>query len=311
MLEVELDIFSGMPNPKWLLSQAEENELLDMLTSDPAQISPVHTPDEVIGLGYGGLIIREIKTDEGIWNRTNRALESPFPREFRVGSKPARRAPAAEWLLQTSEKKGSKLRDELREVAAKGVKLVPSSREVVEPDTDTTSENGEVSRSINIPWILCDNNYFDTNVDLFNMTQYVSQNNCYCFASNHLAQRRYARPGLHGGRPAREMTCSEVIAGLHADGWKDGCQPNTLTIACVVWPANDFHFYRLVTGGPGYMWGHKRGGTPARYTDECGRPIVKKAFFLEPDLDPTNICRENYTHFCGFFYQDNTTAFVK
>ena len=46
MLEVELDIFSGMPNPAWILSEKEEKELIDRITSEPDQISPVHTLDE-------------------------------------------------------------------------------------------------------------------------------------------------------------------------------------------------------------------------------------------------------------------------
>ncbi|MGA8944042.1 MAG: hypothetical protein WB502_15210 [Thermoactinomyces sp.] len=313
MLEVELDIFSGMPNPKWILSEQEEKELLDRLLAEPEQISPVYSPDEVLGLGYCGLIVREIKTDERVWTRVNRSLKNSFPQEFRIGSKPARHVSVEEWLLKTSEKKGSRVTDELREVAANGVRLITPLGEDANLNTEGKKDKGDQEgRSVNIPWQLCNDNHFDPNIELFNMSQYVGLNNCYCFASNHLANRRYARPGLKGGRPAREMTCGEVIAGLKADGWKETvCAQNTLTIACVVWPGNDYHFYRLVSGEPGYMWGHKRGGTPARYTDECGRAIVKKAFFLEPDLDPTNICREDYTHFCGFFYQDNTTAFVQ
>ena len=36
--------------------------------------------------------------------------------------------------------------------------------------------------------------------------------------------------------------CWNVINGLHADGWIDGCQTNTLTIALVIWPDVDYHF---------------------------------------------------------------------
>src|SRR3712207_7748093 len=40
--------------------------------------------------------------------------------------------------------------------------------------------------------------------------------------------------------------------------------------ALPIWPNVDYHFYRLVTGGPYWWWGHKPGGTPAKYTDDCG-----------------------------------------
>jgi hypothetical protein len=329
MLEVELDIFSGRPNPVWILSESEEKELADIITSDPTQISPVYTESEQFSLGYRGLIVREIKTDKGIWSNTNLALESPIPREFRVGSKPGTLASAAEWLLQTSENeyKYSHVTDELREVAARGVALVQSSREVVDPATfiSPLSEDNEYSRfptitgeGVDSPggdkvgargttWWACSSNYFSANANVFNDPAHVLRNNCYCFASNHLADVRYALPGRRGGRPARSMTCSEVTAGLYADGWRDGCQLNGLTIAMVIWPGVDYHFYRLVTGGPNWWWGHKPGGTPAKYTDDCGHSIYQ---YNGRGYSPKNCCRGSYTDFCGYFYQNNSTAFV-
>src|ERR1700753_4082245 len=38
MLEVELDIFSGMPNPTWILSKRQEEALYELLSAEPAQI---------------------------------------------------------------------------------------------------------------------------------------------------------------------------------------------------------------------------------------------------------------------------------
>jgi len=49
------------------------------------------------------------------------------------------------------------------------------------------------------------------------------------------------------------------------------------------------------------------GGTPARYTDDCGHGIYQ---FQGQGYAPNNICRDPYTDFCGFFYQNNGTAFV-
>jgi hypothetical protein len=326
MLEVELDIFSGMPNPAWLLSEKEEKELIDRITSEPEQISPVHTLDEQFSLGYRGLIVREIKTDEGIWSKTQVASEHPLPNEFRVGSKPATQAPAAGWLLQTSEQthKYSQVTDYLREVATGGVALVQSSRDVVDPTTFTVPSvqdsrfptiagegadmprGGEVSAEGAI-WWACGSNYISANADFFNDPAHVGRNNCYCFASNHRADVRYALPGRRGGHPATSITCSGVAAGLYADGWKDGCQQNGLTIVLVIWPNMDYHFYRLVTLNPYWWWGHKPGGTPAKYTDDCGHGIYQ---FNGRGYAPNNCCRGNYTDFCGYFYQNNSTAFV-
>ena len=49
------------------------------------------------------------------------------------------------------------------------------------------------------------------------------------------------------------------------------------------------------------------GGTPAKYTDDCGNSIYQ---FQGKGYAPNNICRGNYTDFCGYFYQNNDTAFV-
>ena len=94
-----------------------------------------------------------------------------------------------------------------------------------------------------------------------------------------------------------------MIDGLRADGWVDGCQNNTLTIAMVIWQNTDYHFYRVVTGAPDWWWEHKPGATPARWTDNSNRSLFK-------GLAPSNCDRGPYTNFCGFFYQNNNTAKV-
>ena len=40
MLEAEIDVFSGMPNPTFELSEKEEKELLDRVVADASQLSP-------------------------------------------------------------------------------------------------------------------------------------------------------------------------------------------------------------------------------------------------------------------------------
>lgn len=52
--EVELDIFSGMPNPTWVLTPAEEESLERRLAALPRT-----SPSEPSGrLGYRGLIVK-------------------------------------------------------------------------------------------------------------------------------------------------------------------------------------------------------------------------------------------------------------
>jgi hypothetical protein len=318
MLEVELDIFSGMPNPTWLLSNRQEERLYDLLSAEPAQISPVTKLIKRFGLGYRGLIVRRIKSDDGPWDKAMAIRHAPFPNEFRIGAKKTKRDPAADWLVRTANRQGARLADEVLEVVSRGAAIAPVALGPATPtdrfDPERTKED-EVA--VDVPydltaehhetWWACGSNFFNANADFFNDPAHVTRNNCYCFASNHRADVRYALPGRRAGKPAASITCAGVIDGLRADGWQEGCQPSGLTIAMVIWPNFDYHFYRLVTDGPFWWWGHKPGGTPAKYTDDCGHSIYQ---FQGKGYAPNNICRGSYTDFCGYFYQNNWTAFV-
>ncbi len=318
MLEVELDIFSGMPNPTWFLSERQEGTLYELLSEEPDQISRARTLSKRFGLGYRGLIVRRIKTDDGAWERAMSARGVPFPDEFRIGIKTTKRDSAADWLVTTADPQGARLAAEVQEAVSQGVVLVPRRRGPAEPAASIDPERiKEADVAVDIPydpeeivhdtWWACGSNYFSANASFFNDPAHVTRNNCYCFASNHLPDIRYALPGRRGGHPAISITCGGVIDGLRADGWTGGCQPNSLTIALVIWPNIDYHFYRLVTGGPYWWWGHKPGGTPAKYTDDCGHPIYQ---YQGKGYAPNNICRGPYTDFCDYFYQNNWTAFV-
>lgn len=318
MLEIELDVFSGMPNPTWLVSRDQEQTLYELLRSDPQQVTSVTSLNKRLGLGYRGLIVRRIKTDDGVWDKALSDGGRPFPNEFRVGVQPAQRDSAAEWLVTAAVREGISLEDDVRELVSRGVVLVPRRRGPAEPTDGVDLDRAEEAEvAVDVPynlkdeehetWWACPSNYFSANASFFNDPAYVTRNNCYCFASNHLANVRYALPGRRGGRPAREITCGGVVDGLRADGWQDGCAPNSLTIVLVIWPNRDYHFYRLVTSGPNWWWGHKPGGTPAKYTDDCGHAIYQ---YQGQGYAPNNICRGGYTDFCGYFYQDNWTAYV-
>lgn len=52
--EVEIDIFSGRPNPHWMLSLAEERELRKRLLSLKKPMSPPDIP----ALGFRGFVVR-------------------------------------------------------------------------------------------------------------------------------------------------------------------------------------------------------------------------------------------------------------
>ena len=62
-IEVELDLFSGMPNPTWLLARAEADRFMQMLGALP----PAPAAEPAGNLGYRGFIVR---VTEGAETRT-------------------------------------------------------------------------------------------------------------------------------------------------------------------------------------------------------------------------------------------------
>ena len=56
-LEIELDVYSGKPNPKWELPPEEASGLLKIIESAPEEKAEMNLP----GLGYRGFILRSGK----------------------------------------------------------------------------------------------------------------------------------------------------------------------------------------------------------------------------------------------------------
>lgn len=335
MLNVELDIYSGTPNPEWTLSGEQERELLDRLTAQPWLMAPVAEASDL--LGYRGFLVSLAKEDDESWSRMRADAiaqgRTPLPTLFRIG------APVAEgqqqgaslddvlattrWLSETA---GDEVSDYLRTVVDADVQASPAptsawdvltedmlrdvtpEAELEEGDVavgEATDAVGEVTDAMTTAGALyrCNSNYLTgTNFSFWNHPAYIGRNNCYCFAANHRANVRYATPGRRARRPARNFSAAELKAALYADGWRETCRPlRNLTIALAVWPNTDFHFYRIITRiGAFSIWGHKPGGTAARYTDNARKVITS----------PRACNRGPYTRFDGYWYHDNARAFV-
>lgn len=84
MAVVELDIFSGMPNPRWTLNANETSRLVETLRSQGSQVQSMQ--DQPNGLGYRGFVV--YLND----HESEAARLSGQPSAFRVG---ARREPSA------------------------------------------------------------------------------------------------------------------------------------------------------------------------------------------------------------------------
>jgi hypothetical protein len=145
---------------------------------------------------------------------------------------------------------------------------------------------------------VCSFEWTNFNPSYWNASEHVRlNNNCYNYASNKRTDT-FAQPGRATGHMYSDLTCQAVTAGALSDGLRPrgecvpDCERPRWYIALVIAPGpgfRDFHWYREAAEG---FWGHKPGGTEARYTDNCGRVI----------FDPREAARGPYTQFCGFFY---------
>jgi hypothetical protein len=284
MLRIELDIFSGCPNPSWILSPKEERELVERVKADPSLMLPVTAATG--GLGYRGYIITaEKEGDESLG-------KAALPSSFRLGGEPLDKdAATALWLLDTSEKPDTEVNDFLRGVAADTIRQPPARLERPEQESETLEKGSLVT---------CSSNYFTSSTDFsfWNGSSYIRYNNCYNFAANHRTNT-FAQPGRISGHPFSSIGCSAVSTAAQWDGWFNGCQSaNNLTIALVIWPGYDFHFYRKCANG---IWGHKPGSTAARNYDNSGNIIT----------NPQTCNRGGYTSFCGYWYANNSLILVQ
>lgn len=118
-------------------------------------------------------------------------------------------------------------------------------------------------------------------------------NNCYNYANDQITNT-FAQPGRATGHQATVMACPNVTAGATSDGLHSvanfsGVLPKGggWYVALVVWPGSDYHWYRQDNVG---CWSHKPGQTPARNVDNAGNPIS----------DPKTCNRGPYTDFCTY-----------
>ena len=119
----------------------------------------------------------------------------------------------------------------------------------------------------------------------------LSCNNCYNYSTNYRTDN-FAQPGYASG-VSHSLTCPTVTAAAGADGLinspgaNNHCPDEGHLVAMVIWPTQDYHWYRK--GRNGY-WSHKPGDTPATNLDNSGALIS----------DPRTADRGFYTVYCTF-----------
>ena len=297
MLRVQVDMFSGRPNPEWIITDADvAKELLGAVAAQKGVAARPMT-------GYLGLGFREIRvTNIGDDPERRRGV----PRDFALASVAAEDLRASgELALRVVE---TMERSEGVELVAHGLTpLTGDLRELIierlrrylahPPDISIfkwppynplrTTIHDERCKQ-------CEYEVSQFNPGFWNTPAVQPYNNCYNYARN-WRTNTFAQPGRAHGAMTSTMACGTVATAAMADGLVKRCHclpisewPRRL-MALVIDPGWDYHWYRHQRGG---FWGHKPGGTAARNTDNGGVLIT----------DPETCDRGGYTDFCDYFY---------
>jgi hypothetical protein len=304
MLQITADVFSGRPNPAWIITdEREARTTLKELAKEQSLLIQEGTGGEP-GLGLRGFEI-DILDDElaldlnlsprlylaaGAQARSTRANEIA---ERLIGLMDrAIPAPtiAAEETLALDETLRGFLAQQLERI---GRISMPDARE--EPAAVEKARKIEAAA-------VCYIEFAAYNPGFWNNDPVVRQrNNCYNYASN-WRTNTFAQPGRGCGQMYTAITCPEVARAALCDGMhrRYNCFPDSerprYLVALVVAPGPgfvDYHWYRKMKEG---FWGHKPGGTAVRNLDNSGNIIS----------DPASCDRGPYTHFCGYFYGCNS-----
>lgn len=314
MIKVTADIFSGRPNPEWVIEENEAKAVLRKLSQAREAIAPLDSGFD--GLGNRGLIV-EVLSDHLIVKtmRGRLRLEDRLPSRFRLaagGSGDEDHArEIAERLIQAMTRHGAGKHPAVapaRAHAARAMEVTPLNSQlqrfileslpasVSGASTESTSVKKRKIESRSRPAKnKCDIEAVAFNPAFWNDPVHVGKNNCYNYASNRRTDT-FAQPGRASGRMYAQINCSDVTNGAVSDGASRNCAPANQAprwnMALVIAPGpglHDYHWYRLSKEG---FWGHKPGGTAARNTDNSGHIIH----------NPQTANRGPYTLFCRYIY---------
>jgi hypothetical protein len=294
MLRVTVDIFSGRPNPEWIVPFDEARRLLHNISETPEVIE--HADPVTLGLGYRGLKIDLVSDD------LNR--EMGLPASFRLLARTERDELIVNQILRSATSDSAVLNlkglkpNELPKLVRKLTRKFPKPV-TISPEEAVKDLEG-ILRYMQKGGCKHEEILFDS--AFWNDPAHMDLNNCYNLATNRRTDN-FAQPGFastgHLLQEALPFDCALVQARAISDGAiqappcpPDDQAPRYLMALVLTDPDPvymDYHWYRRCSDG---LWAHKPGGTPARNYDNNNDPIY----------DPETCDRGDYTTFCGYLY---------
>jgi hypothetical protein len=305
---VTLEIYSGRPNPSWLVTDPDQvRRFLRLFLRHRSGLA--ETPGSSAGVDFRGMKVDFARDSV-------RALGLPPTVGIADGgaADPFAGADLAEELLETmpepteeDEKGGHRvLRDAVRRAIRQSVEEGLGGTETIEPgeppDAELVADVEEQLHRIEQRLNACPFDAGPYDPGFWNHFYVVERNNCYNYAVNQRTDS-FAQPGMaHGYTIPRSTTCSDVRTGALRDGlrvWGD-CQPAgferhlvALATGTMIDGTRDYHWFRRHREG---FWGHKPGDSPARNVDYSNNVIT----------NPFSCNRGRYTDWCGFFQSHNS-----
>ncbi|MFF5647928.1 hypothetical protein ACFY8N_05670 [Streptomyces collinus] len=300
MLRVEVEIFSGRPNPTWVIHDEDAARTVIETVAKSAEVSIGIPGQGYDGLGYREILISPTGDSEQYW-------QDNVPHAFALGTIGAR-DPAQSidvalrvvedmtryTAIQLPEHAITPITESLKAFIVERITLfsrrLPSWFRPMHPPQPQPHRTTIADR-------LCDDCEYETdqfNPDFWNHSGVQAYNNCYNYATN-LQTNSFAQPGRAEGFKIEDMTCADITQAALADGLRrycdclDSSEYPRQHMALTVWPGIDYHWYREQRGG---IWGHKPGKTEARKYDNKGNIVT----------DPETCDRGDYADFCGYFY---------
>lgn len=265
-ITVTLHIYSGRPDPRWTLSAEQEKALTAALARGEAGVQGAARPPK--GLGYRGFTIRT-------------ATKGVRPSRLHLHDRLLARAPGdalglpdhgtERWLLDSA---GPAVSDAARAAVLRALDRLETSPP---PSPDLLGAP---------PY---DPGVWNDDPDV------MENNNCYNYANN-LITNSFAQPGRGSGAIFTDFDCTDVGDASERDGQVPTDDPDQdpedgQIICLVIWPDEDFHWYRKDDDG---MWSHKPGSTEATNLDASGNVIDS----------PETCDRGDYTVLCGYYLCD-------
>lgn len=267
---VTLHVFSGRPDPSWEPTLDQVRELSDRIRQ--LDRTTLLKPPGIVGnLGYRGFsvsAVREERLDPHIYLHggivdldrfdLNRVADDTALEGWLLGTGSSAVDPTVEAFVRSALLGGS---------PATVASVPPHPTAALVPPYDPGKWNNDAGIR--------------------------TRNNCYNYANDKITNT-FAQPGRGSGLTLTAIDCGNVGAAAVRDGQvPTGSATSTPAlghfVALVIWPGQDYHWYRLDSGG---MWSHKPGQTPARNIDNSGSAIS----------DPQACNRGPYTTWCGYYH---------